>query len=229
MKNYNRKSIRLKGYDYSQTGAYFVTICSKNNEFLFGKIIDEEMRLNDVGRIVQNCWNDLPLRFDSIELDEFVIMPNHIHGIIAIAGAGLGPNVGAGLALPESGAKIVGAGLALPEEGAASRTPTKLGAASRAPTLGDIVGAFKSISAIKVNQMLSRSSQPLWQRNYYEHIIRDEESLNKIREYIMNNPLSWSTDRENPQRKGEDEFDKWLDTFRALRDEVQKTKAEVKI
>ena len=187
-----------------------MTVCSRNSEFLFGKIVDEEMRLNDAGRIVQNCWNDLPLRFDSIELDEFVVMPNHIHGIIAI--------VGAGLALPE----IVGAGLALPKKGA---VPPR----RDAPTLGDIVGAFKSISAIKVNRLLSRSGQSLWQRNYYEHIIRDGKSLNKIREYVMHNPLSWSIDRENPQRKGEDEFEKWLETFRALRDEVQKAKAEEKI
>ncbi len=189
-KSHHRRSIRVRGYDYSQAGAYFVTICAKNREFVFGKIIDTEMRLNDTGRIVQECWNDLPSRFAGIELDAFVTMPNHIHGIII----------------------IVGARLALP----------KAGAASSAPTLGDIIRAFKSISAINVNRMLSRSGQSLWQRNYYEHVIRNEKSLNKIHEYIIHNPLRWSLDRENPYRKGEDDFDHWLASFKKRPDKRKK-------
>ena len=135
--------------------------------------------------------------------------------------------VGVGLALPIDSPG--GARLALPNElnnisGRASPTPT-----NASPTLGDIIGAFKSVSTINVNRMLSGNRKPLWHRNYYEHVIRDEESLNRIREYIVNNPLSWSIDRENPDRKAEDPFDKWIESFRALRDEVQKQKTGVKI
>ena len=188
-KKHHRKYLRLKVYDYSQIGAYFVTVCARNHELVFGKIVEDEMRLNDAGRIVQNCWNALLFRFPGIELDAFMIMPNHVHGIIMIVGAGqaLSPN---------------------------------------SPTLGDIIRVFKSTSAINLNLMLSMSGQSIWQRNYYEHIIRDEESLSKIREYIAYNPLSWSMDRENPDAKAKDPFDNWIESFRALRDQVQKEKAE---
>jgi len=132
------------------------------------------MRLNDAGQAAQAEWVRLPERFQSIELDEFVIMPNHLHGII-----------------------LVGAGLAPPDRGAANR-----GAASSAPTLGDILRAFKSISAIAVNRLLGRSGRSLWQRNYYEHIVRSENELACIREYIANNPAQWALDRENPDCVG---------------------------
>lgn len=158
-----RRSIRLKGYDYTQSGAYFVTICAQNREGLFGEVVNGEMVLSEAGKMVGHIWKELLIRFPSVELDAFVVMPNHIHGIIII--------VGAGLALPYS------------------------------PKLGDVVGTFKSISAICVNRLLSRVGQPLWQRNYYEHIIRDEDKLNLIRQYILENPLRWEMDRENPAAK----------------------------
>ena len=171
---HHRRSLRLKGYDYSRAGAYFVTICTHGRECLFGEIMDGEMRLNAAGQAAQAEWVRLPERFQSIELDEFVIMPNHLHGII-----------------------LVGAGLAPPDSGAASR-----GAASSAPTLGHILRAFKSISAIAVNRLLGRSGRSLWQRNYYEHIVRSENELARIREYIANNPAQWALDRENPNYAG---------------------------
>jgi REP element-mobilizing transposase RayT len=164
---HHRRSIRLRDYNYAQTGAYFVTICTQGRVCLFGEVVDGHMTLNDAGRMVQRVWDDLPMRFPSIALDMFVIMPNHVHGIIAI--------VGAGLALPCGGA------------------------ASSAPTLGDIVRAFKSVSAIQVNQLLSRSEQPLWQRNYYEHIIRNDEELARVGQYILDNPAQWLDDQDNPQ------------------------------
>jgi REP element-mobilizing transposase RayT len=171
---HHRRSIRIKGYDYSRAGAYFVTICTHGRECLFGEIMDGEMRLNDAGQAAQAEWVRLPERFQSIELDEFVIMPNHLHGII-----------------------LVGAGLAPPDGGAPNR-----GAASSAPTLGNILRAFKSISAIAVNRLLGRSGRSLWQRNYYEHIVRSENELAHIREYIANNPTQWALDRENPDCVG---------------------------
>ncbi len=197
---YRRRFLRLQGFDYSREGAYFVTICTRNRECLFGDVVDGQMRLNGVGRSVQTFWDAMPERFPPIESDAFVVMPNHVHGILF--------NVGAALAPP----KQVKAGFALPSGGAASSAPT--GPAS-ITTLGNVLRAFKSISAISVNRLLSRSGQPLWQRNYYEHVIRDEESLNRLREYIATNPLRWELDRENPGRKGEDEFDRWLATFKS--------------
>jgi REP element-mobilizing transposase RayT len=138
---------------------------------LFGEIRDGVMQLNVAGQLVQAEWQQLPVRFHSIELDEFVIMPNHFHGVL-----------------------LVGAGLAPPAETASGR-----GAASSAPTLGHILRVFKSISAIAVNRHLGRSGYSLWQRNYYERVIRDENELARAQEYIVNNPAQWALDRENPE------------------------------
>ena len=197
---HHRRRLRLKGHDYAQDGAYYVTICTQNRLCLFGDIVDGKIRLNTAGSAVQVTWNELPRRFANLELDVFVVMPNHIHGIAAF--------VGAGLALPRD------EGVA--RKGTASSTPTRgdvdngvtggarmlgdvrKGAASSTPTLGDVIRAFKSLSAIHVNRLLMRSG-PLWQRNYYEHIIRDEDELNRIRDYITNNPMQWELDRENPE------------------------------
>jgi REP element-mobilizing transposase RayT len=169
---HHRRSIRLKHYDYSQAGAYYVTICTENRECLFGIIEDAQMKMNDAGKMVQNVWYELPGRFSEIHLDEFIIMPNHIHGIISIVGA------------PLVGARIS-------EKDSAGTRP--------APTLGDIIGVFKSITTHSytkgvIQQQWQRFSGKLWQRNYYEHIIRNETDLEKIREYIANNPLTWEAD-----------------------------------
>ncbi len=185
---FRRRSHRLRGFDYSRGGAYFVTICTQNRQCLFGDVVDGKMRLNDVGRLVQTVWDGLPERFPTVESDAFVVMPNHVHGILV----------------------LVEAGLALPPGGAASSAPT----GSASTTLGKVLRAFKSTSAVGVNRLLTRSGQPLWQRNYFEHIVRSEESLNRIRDYIDTNPLRWELDRENPCREGEDEFDRWLATFK---------------
>ena len=194
-----RRHLRLLGFDYSGESAYFVTICTRNRECLLGDVMKGKMRLNELGRMVQTVWDRLPERFPTVELAAFVVMPNHVHGILV---------VGAALAPPKR--RKVWAGLALSQGGAASSAPTRFAST----TLGNVLRAFKSISAISVNRLLSRSGQPLWQRTYYEHVIRDEESLNRLREYIATNPLRWELDRENPGRKGEDEFDRWLTTFK---------------
>lgn len=175
--------MRLKGYDYNQTGAYFITNCTQDRECLFGEVVDGEMRLNETGMLVLSAWGDLPQRFTNVYLDKAVIMPNHVHGII-----------------------IVGAPLAAP----VSDVPINKGAASSAPTLGNIMRAFKSISAGAVNRLLNRSVRPLWQRNYYEHIIRNEVSLTRIRQYILDNPAQWALDRENPDAIIKEAGNAWL-------------------
>ncbi|GAB6008425.1 transposase [Dysgonomonas reticulitermitis] len=163
--HHNRRSIRLFGYDYSQEGLYFVTICVQNRVCLFGKITDGEMILNDAGKIINNEWQHLKIKYPHVELHEYVIMPNHFHGIVEITDA-----VGAGFARPD----IESLGI---------------GRANPAPTIGNIIGYFKYQTAKKINFPFR-----LWQRNYYEHIVRNEEDYCNISEYIANNPYSWSTD-----------------------------------
>jgi REP element-mobilizing transposase RayT len=171
----NRRSIRLKGYDYTQPGAYFITIVTQNRACLFGKVVDGEMRLNEFGKIVEFTWYDLVNHGVGIELDAFVVMPNHVHGIVIIAddpvGAGSEP-------APTLGRKRHG----LPE----------------------IVRQFKTFSARRINEHRKTPGAVVWQRNYYEHIIRSDESLNRIRQYIVENPLRWAFDRENPIAEGTD-------------------------
>lgn len=212
---YHRRSIRLKGYDYRHPGAYFVTICTQDRACLFGDVLTGEMRFNEAGRMVIAEWERISERFPNVELDTFVVMPNHIHSIIMITepvGAGLVPArdgdiAGAGL-VPAHDGDIAGAGLVPAHNGAT----TENGATTRvAPTVGNIVGAFKSITTVRYIQGVKQYGWPpfrvrLWQRNYYEHIIRNEESLHRIGEYIAANPLRWHLDRENPLRVGEDDL-----------------------
>src|SRR5574341_2258341 len=171
---HHRRSIRLSGYDYSQAGAYFVTICTQNRQCLFGEIVDEEMGLSDAGRIVQSVWVELPQHYVGVDIDGFVVMPNHIHGIIVL----IDDVVGAGL--------DVRAGL--------KPAPT----ARKRRGLPEIVRAFKTFSSRHINQWRDTPGMPVWQRNYYEHVIRGEDQLNRVRRYIEDNPMMWETDRENP-------------------------------
>ena len=175
---HHRRSIRLKGYDYSLAGAYFVTICTWQRECLLGDIIKGEMRLNEYGLIVENCFKELIFHYLNIELDVYIIMPNHMHGIVNINGI---DNVGAGL-------KNVGAGF--------KPAPTKRHG------LPEIVRALKTFSSRKINKTRDRPGCPVWQRNYYEHIIRNENELNHIRQYITNNPFQWDDDENNPVNYG---------------------------
>jgi putative transposase len=181
---HHRRSVRLGWYDYSGAGAYFVTICVHGRECLFGEVADGSMRLNPAGEIVRVAWDGLPERFPNVTMDIFMIMPNHFHGIIIIN------DVGAPLAAPGFESELQG-------RDAASSAEDK-GAASDAPTLGKIMRTFKSISAINVNRLLDRQDRPLWQRNYYERVIRSERELAGIREYILNNSMKWEQDEENP-------------------------------
>jgi putative transposase len=183
---HHRRSIRLRDYDYSQAGAYFVTICVYNQEYLLGDVVDGEARLSEAGEIVAQMWDDLPSRFPTVELDAFVVMPNHVHGIIVIVERPASEPVGAGLALPSANTL---------------NDHEKRGTPRGAPTVGDIVGAFKSLSAIACNRLLDRGGVPFWQRNYWEHIVRDERDLNRLRDYIAANPARWFEDEENPAKR----------------------------
>ncbi|MDU1904706.1 MAG: transposase [Dysgonomonas sp.] len=171
----NRRSIRLQGYDYSGEGLYFVTICAQDMKCLFGKVVNNNsiktgenvgagfysaqdnhhpfIQLSEIGKIIHKEWLELKIRFVDIELYEFVIMPNHFHGIIEVR---------------------------------VEQSPTL--------TLGDIICAFKSLTTKKVNQINNTPGDKLWQRNYYEHIIRNSTSYMNIAKYIQSNPANWATD-----------------------------------
>ena len=174
---HHRRSIRLPHYDYAQPGGYFITLCTQNRACLFGDIINGKMVLNDAGIMVEKYGNEIPQHFHNVILDEHAIMPNHFHGIIMI--------VGAGLSRP-----ILNNG----REGNEGRE-------DRAPTVGNIVAYFKYQSTKHINIIHNGGFQKLWQRNYYERVIRGEKELFEMRQYIINNPANWEMD-ENYCRSG---------------------------
>jgi REP element-mobilizing transposase RayT len=220
---HHRRSIRLQGYDYTRPGAYFVTIVTQGRACLFGEVMAGEMRMNDAGRMVQQVWDELALFYEGVQTDAFIVMPNHVHGIIILTGnVRATPHVHPdemavratprGCPDPQSGpgqargpAPTSGSGQArgpAPTSGsgqAQGPAPT----AATAPTLGlpDVVHRFKTMTTkryadgVRANQWTPFPGR-LWQRNYYEHIIRDDQSWRRIREYIMTNPLRWHLDRE---------------------------------
>lgn len=174
LERHHRRSIRLTNYDYSSSGLYYVTICSRNRECIFSKIINDNVgaglapaqyELTIIGQIIKSNWISITTHYDNVDIGEFIIMPNHIHGIIEI------------------------------RNGATNRVPAK-----GTPTLGNIVGSFKSkcvneyLKYIKDNDL--NDIAKIWQRNYYEEIIRDDKSLQRITEYIRNNPQNWCFDTE---------------------------------
>ncbi|MEK7396838.1 MAG: transposase [Candidatus Poribacteria bacterium] len=177
---HHRRSIRLKDYDYSQSGAYFVTICTYKKQCLFGGIINGKAELTEIGMIAERCWRDISNHFQNVSLDYFVIMPNHIHGIINIVGA------------KHSHLASMNKVNALP----ANALPLRLHG-TNSDSLGAIIQNFKSITTRKINKMLKHQGVSIWQKNYYEHVIRNDDNLNEIREYIINNPLKWALDSEN--------------------------------
>ena len=179
-----RQSIRLKNYDYSKSGLYFVTICTENRECLFGDIIDGKMVLNNAGNMIEKMWNKIPERFNVVKLDESQIMPNHVHGIIIIKSN----NVGVSFMKPEIKITI-------------TKSNHHMGLINQTPTLGLIIRYFKSKCTYEIHK--NGFNNDLWQRNYYKHVIRREFDLNKIREYINTNPQMWERDRNNPKYKNE--------------------------
>ncbi len=188
-KKHHRRSIRLKGYDYSKPGMYYVTIVTHNHKCFFGKIENGKMILNEYGEIAQQCWTEITRRFPNIEIDEYIIMPDHIHAIIKITN----PPVGTTLAVVPD--KTDGA--VVPDKiinNFGTYTDTNI-TDTKPPSLGDIVGAYKSIVSNKCLLVFKQKNQymgKLWQRNYYEHIIKNNTRLSRIRKYIINNPANWN-------------------------------------
>lgn len=160
---HHRRSIRLQGYDYQKAGAYYITLClhrgfanhegmtTAENILLLGTIAEGQMQLNEYGLVIQERWLFLADYYENLELDEFVIMPNHLHGIVVLGDNGKG-------------------------------------------SLSKIIQEFKTFSAKRVNQLRDMRGAPVWQRNYYEHVVRNEQDLARIRDYIIHNPAKWSED-----------------------------------
>lgn len=165
--NQHRRSIRMKGYDYSLAGAYFVTMVTFQRACVFGDIVDGEMRLNHFGLIVTQTWEWLSKQYPYIEVDRYIMMPNHFHGILHIIE------------------------MADDCRGGSRPAPTKI------KTLGQLIGAFKTVSAKHINQIRHTPGSPAWQRNYYEHIIRNEKEYEEIWNSIDANPKNWVDDQLN--------------------------------
>jgi len=175
-----RKSIRLPYFDYATPAAYYVTICTYQRQPTFGNIDSGEMILNPFGRIALDVWFETPAHFPTVELGEFVVMPNHIHGIII--------NVGVGHArpLPNPHARPLPNPHARPLPNPHARP------------LSIIVGSYKSAVTKRVNELRHTPGKPVWQRNYWEHIIRDDDDLARVMDYIVNNPIRWEVDELSP-------------------------------
>ena len=171
-----RRYIRLRSYDYTQPGAYFVTSCTHGKQCLFGNIKNNIMKLNPYGEIVQSCWKDIPLHYPEVNNEVFIVMPNHVHGIISIHDVN-----------PDRSGQVGRSG--------SKPDPTK-----RQP-LSEIVRAFKTYSSRKINEYRQSQGTPVWQRSFYEHIIRSEREYRQMGEYIIYNPAKWEMDSENPNAK----------------------------
>lgn len=162
---HRRRSLRLAGYNYRTPGTYYVTICAQDRACLFGAVTAGEMRLSDAGQMIRRTWNELSARYPGVETDAFIIMPNHVHGVIFLLDSAVD--------------------------------------GSSALSLPDVVQRFKSLTTTRYRQGVHGLAWPsfrdrLWQRNYYEHVVRSTDSLERIRRYIMANPLNWISDAENP-------------------------------
>lgn len=169
MSDFHRRSLRLREYDYSQPGGYFVTICVQDRACLLGGVDQDVIRLNAAGLAIQSRWERIPSRFPNVSCDSMIVMPNHVHGILLL-----------------------------------SREPPEPGSLDDSVTLGDAIQWFKTMTTNKYIRGVKSRGWPrftgrLWQRNYYEHIIRDDRDLDRIRTYIEANPSRWATDAENPE------------------------------
>ena len=204
---HQRRSMRLPSYNYAAPGAYFVTICAYGGACLFGEVVGRAMSLGDYGRVVATMWQRIPRHFPHVGLDEWVVMPNHVHGIIVILGApGRGDaflviSFGRGGRFIWRNTFLSGATTwecIAPTSGSSGAPTSGLPGALTRGSLGAIVGNFKSVTARRINQMRKTPGAPVWQRNYYDRVIHDDEVLQEIRRYILENPRKWELDRENP-------------------------------
>lgn len=177
-KIHRRRSIRLPHHDYSQPGGYFVTICADGLKCLFGEVVDGSVRLSKYGNIVRDEWLRTPQIRREIQVDAFVVMPNHFHGIVFIE---------------DDGANPVGAHRRAPTNRGACHAPLR----RKPKSIGSIIAGFKSAVTRRINEARALPGAPVWQRNYYEHVIRNESDLNGIRDYIASNPARWHEDENN--------------------------------
>jgi REP element-mobilizing transposase RayT len=181
---HHRRSIRLKGYDYTQAGAYFITLCVQDRECLFGDVVNGEMQLSEAGQIAADTWTWLATQYAYADLDAWVIMPNHMHGILVIH--------------DDDDVVVVGGG----GRGGSRTAPTMQTAPAttlpKRKPLGRLIGAYKTVSTKHINLLRNTTGAIIWQRNYYEHIIRNEASYQRIRDYMVDNPAQWELDLLHP-------------------------------
>ena len=182
----HRRSVRLKDYDYHQAGAYFVTIVAQDRRCLFGDVVEGKMRLNPAGQMVQTVWDEMPNNYPNVETDLFVVMPNHVHGVIVL----------------EASRRACRASGGQPQGVAPTNPRSANHDVARSLSLPDVIHRFKTLTTQRYTLGVKehgwfRFNSRLWQRNYFEHVIRDENSLNRIRQYILDNPAHWECDQEN--------------------------------
>jgi len=192
---HHRRSIRLKGYDYSRAGVYFVTICAHGRECLFGEIEDSEMQLNDCGQIVAAEWIRSAEVRAEIELGEYVVMPNHFHGIAIITEEDDRCRGDRPVALD-------GFGRCMGDQCGGDRPVAPTVPGPRPESIGAMMAGFKSAVSKRINAIRDTPGVTVWQRNYYEHIIRDEADYRRVAEYISTNPQRWVEDKLHPANFG---------------------------
>jgi REP-associated tyrosine transposase len=171
---HHRRTIRLSGWDYSADGAYFVTVCTSDRSHLFGEIADGHMRVNALGAVVADSWRWLASQYTHVTLDDWCLMPNHLHGLLILTGRG-----GSRTALTDTSTP----------GGDAVMTPRK--------PVGRLIGAFKTVSTKHINRLRNTPAEVVWQRNFWEHIVRDDGEMDLVRAYIRDNPTNWSSDALN--------------------------------
>jgi REP element-mobilizing transposase RayT len=205
-KIHHRRSIRLKGYDYTQAGAYFITICTFQRENIFGEIVNREMKLSKFGLVASQQWEKLIKRFPNIELGAFVIMPNHSHGIIQIVER-------------EVQRRDTASRFNDQNDESSRRVPTERFQKPVAGSIPTIVRSYKSAVAYRINLMRNDKNTNVWQRNYYEHVIRNEKELETITKYIEYNPMNWQLDRDNVENN--------LPVFASVEDYIKDAEAMI--
>lgn len=178
---HHRRSIRLKGYDYASPGAYFVTICVQDRECVLGEVVNGYMQVTKYGQMAHDFWDEVPVHFPNVSVDAFVVMPNHVHAIIVINDVSQGG---------EGGVSDCGGAVTAPCAGDTTTIDR--------PTLGQIVAYYKHQTTKHINQMRDTPGTRFWQRNYWEHIIRNEASYRRIYEYVEHNPALWEEDQLHP-------------------------------
>ena len=200
-KIHHRRSIRLRNHDYSWPGAYYVTICAFDKACVFGHVVGHQMHEHECGHVVREQWFESAWKRKEIELDAFMVMPNHMHGLLWILG-------------PRGEHVLMKSGFVLPLERMPKAPPRSqaVSPAMRPRSLASWAAGFKSAVTSRVRKVWNRPEAAVWQEDYFERIVRDEEELNRIREYILTNPLRWGSDRYNPARVLDQEEDPEFDS-----------------